>query len=73
MCHVSDPCASSPQPLDQTIIGLDGGDGMELCFLVCLPILSKPPFSVQVFSETPCNQRWRGGRKQAMNDGAERS
>ena len=20
MCHVSDPCASSPQPLDQTVI-----------------------------------------------------
>ena len=43
MCHVSDLCASSTQPLDQTVIGLDGGDGMELCFLAYLPILIKPP------------------------------
>ena len=50
---------------------MDGGDGVELCFLACLPILSKLSFLRTILSEYTCHRRWRGGKSQHAKFGPE--
>ena len=52
---------------------MDGGDGVELCFLACLPILSKPSFLYTILPEYTCHGCWRGGKKHLVKVGPKAS
>jgi hypothetical protein len=72
MRHVSDPCASSPQPLDQTIIGWMVEMEWSCAFLhAFLPWENcHPPH--HFFRETHATDVWRGGKKQPTKFGLDR-
>ena len=52
---------------------MNGGDGVELCFLACLPILSKPQFLRTILLEYTCHRRNRGGKRQHTKFGPEQA
>ena len=56
MRHVSDPCASSPQPLDQTIIRWMVEMEWSCASLHAFSILSKLSSSGRILREHPCNR-----------------